>query len=176
MANRKIPCEKCGRQSLMTALNTFVDAVNTMDDKVMVPSRLRDMELRGEMPNSSSIHRLNTTLEENNNNPSPVPFSPRCGEDLYSYYNMINAVKSELITGTKAKTPSDSSLEMEFLSDDSSDDSLSTDPAHKTARAFQYHLQGLFSVLHQLTDTAKYLGDAYEQQVDSGRKPQKFSF
>ncbi|KAL4219770.1 hypothetical protein ACF0H5_020183 [Mactra antiquata] len=182
--NRNI--ENGNSQSLMNVLNKFVEECNAMDDKVMVPSRLRDMEL--------SDLTCNTTSEENNNM-SVLPMSSATGEDLYSYYVMINAVKGELLSGkgpSQAQLPStevglqtsrvgmrvigESDGESDTLSDDCSmDDGASdSDTATKTAEAFRHHLQGLFGLLNQLTDTAKFLGDTYEQQV-GGRKTKKFA-
>ena len=51
-----------GQQSLLTALNRFVTAVNAMDDIVMIPSRLRDLE-------TTAVPEL---AEENNNNDQTV--------------------------------------------------------------------------------------------------------
>ncbi|XP_045201672.2 mid1-interacting protein 1-like [Mercenaria mercenaria] len=172
MANRKHQmCEKCSSQSLMSVLNKFVETVNIMDDKVMVPSRLRDMEL-----NQNS----NMDVTEENNNMSVIPFSSGNGEDLYSHFVMINAVKNELLSGKgplsshRIAGTSESDGESDTLSDDSSDDGA-IDAAGKTAQAFRHHLQGLFGLLHQLSDTAKFLGDAYEEQV-GGKKTKKFTF
>lgn len=156
----------------MTVLNKFVETVNTMDDKVMVPSRLRDMELSQTASGNPA---------EENNNMAVLPFSSGRGEDLYNYYVMINAIKGEILSGNTAKNANTSFLgnglsesdgETDSVSDDSSDEG--TDAARKTAQAFRHHLQGLFGLLHQLTDTAKFLGDAYEEQI-GGRKTKKFA-
>ncbi|XP_060593839.1 mid1-interacting protein 1-like [Ruditapes philippinarum] len=172
MANRKHQmCEKCSSQSLMSVLNKFVETVNIMDEKVMVPSRLRDMQLN-----------QNSNLEptEENNNMAVLPFTSGNGEDLYSYYEMINAVKGELLSGKgplsshRITSLSESDGDSDTLSDDSSDDGVQQDAATKTAQAFRHHLQGLFGLLHQLSDTAKFLGDAYEDQVGV-KKTKKFT-
>lgn len=165
MAGRKLQCENCSKQSLMTVLNNFVEAVNNMDEKVMVPSRLRDMEVL----NPTSID----VSAEENNNLSVMPFTSGRGEDLYSYFLMINAIKSEILSG-KAKNTSCVDSETDSDSSDDGFEDGSTDAARKTAEAFRHHLQGLFGLLHQLTDTAKYLGDAYEEQVGA-RKTKKFA-
>lgn len=171
MANRKHQiCENCNSQSLMSVLNKFVETVNTMDERVMVPSRLRDMELN---PNS------NMEPKEENNNMSVLPFTSQKGEDLYNHFVMINAIKNEILSGKghrsishKTVTETYSDGDSDTLSDDS-DDSTG-DAAGKIAHAFRHHLQGLFGLLHQLTDTAKFLGDAYEDQV-GGKKTKTFS-
>lgn len=158
-------CENCSKQSLMTVLNNFVEAVHVMDEKVMVPSRLRDMEIM-------SQNTIDVTSTEENNNLSVTPISSGRGEDLYSHFLMINAVKNEILSGKSTNSSCDSEIDSDTSSDDGFEDG-STDAAKKTAEAFRHHLQGLFGLLHQLTDTAKYLGEAYEGQVGA-RKSRKF--
>lgn len=165
MAGRKMQCENCSSQSLMTVLNNFVANVNDMNEKVMVPSRLRDME---PTPQGS----IEVTSTEENNNLAVMPMSSGRGEDLYSYFAMINAIKEEILSGKSAHGGCSDTDDSDSSSDDGFEDG-STDAARKTAQAFRHHLQGLFGLLHQLTDTAKYLGDAYEEQVGA-KKSKKF--
>lgn len=161
MAGRKIICENLSNQSLMTALNKFVEVAKSMDSRVMFPSRLRDMGLS---------HCPEQATSEENNNMSVLPFSSsRNGDTLYSYYVMINVIKQEILCGN---VETDMNL-MDGYSVDS-DDSVNSS-AKKTAEAFRHHLQGLSRLLHQLTDTAKLLADTYEDQVGL-RKDKKFSF
>lgn len=163
MANRKHEiCEHCNSQSLMSVLNQFVETVDAMDDKVMVPSRLQHMEL----------------VPQDNNNMALMQVLPTRGDDLYSHFQMINSIKAELLSGrgqrsSHAVVASESDGDTDTMSDDSSDDGTNN-TAGKTAQAFRYHLQSLFGLLHQLTDTANFLGDAYENQV-GGKKTKKFT-
>lgn len=168
MANREHQaCDKCNSQSLMSVLNKFVQAVNAMDDKVMVPSRLRDMELNP---------TTNMETSEENNNLAVLPFSSGRGEDLYSHFEMINAIKNEVLRGKGHRSSTEEIVGLNESDGDS--DTLSEesdgDAAGKIAHTFRHHLQGLFGLLHQLTDTANFLGDAYEEQI-GGKKMKKFT-
>lgn len=172
MDGRKMhQCADYRKQSLMSSLNNFVEAVNTMDKQVMIPSRLRDMDI------TSALQKC----PEENNNMSVVPLSSVQipGEELYNHFVMINAVKREVLSGKGRVSGSGSSsltssdCDMDALSDDSSDDGVNT-TAKRTADAFSYHLQGLFGLLHQMTETAQQLGDVYEDQIGTGKKAKKF--
>lgn len=153
----------------MSVLNQFVETVNVMDDKVMVPSRLQDMEL---------VPHPNIAITEDTNNMALLPVLPTTGDDLYCHYQMINAIKAELLIGKgqhkshAVSVASQSDGDTDTMSDDSSDDGTNN-TAGKTAQAFRYHLSSLFGLLHQLTDTANFLGDAYENQI-GGKKTKKF--
>ncbi|KAK6195595.1 hypothetical protein SNE40_000993 [Patella caerulea] len=130
------------QQSLLSALYKFVQAVKNMDEAVMIPSKLRDME----------VVESTGVLSEENNNKALVPCIP-AGSDLYSFYSMLNAVKHEIISGP--------ARDGEFCElEDNADDS-----SKKTAAAFRHHLQGIFGLLHQLTETANFLSHRYEGEV-----------
>lgn len=156
------------KQSLMSVLNNFVAAVDTMDDRVMIPSRLRDMETGSGRPKIETV--------EENNNMSVLPVSAGRGEDLYNYYVMLNAVKTELMSGKAISTNAEQEREgSEMDSDFSDSDDGVKDTARKTAEAFRHHLQGLFGLLNELTDSAKFLGDVYEDNVSVNKKAKKFA-
>ena len=157
---KELRCEDCNQQSLMNIINKFVGAVDVMDEKIMIPSKLKDM---------SSGSTCVETAEENNNM-DILPIGSQ-GQDLYSHYVMLNTIKKEIVSGNISETGDDGS----DCSGDDSDDS-STDNARATAAAFRHHLQGLFGLLHQLTHTAKYLGEKYENDVGNGKKIKKFVF
>ena len=141
-----------GQQSLLTALNRFVTAVNAMDDIVMIPSRLRDLE-------TTAVPEL---AEENNNNDQTVAVpSIESGMDLYRCFSMLHAIRDEIIDGSR--DDEDQSGASGELSEEDSDDE--TAASRKTANMFRYHLRGLFGLLHQLTATAQYLGSRYERDV-----------
>lgn len=148
-----VSSEQKQEQSLLTVLNKFVQAVNVMDETVMIPSRLKDMEMESAVKNPE--------IKEENNNMAIVPIiNP--GTDLYSFYKMLNTIKKELISGKpgeeeQAVTSSDSE-------DDSAEDDSAEDSSKQTAELFRHHLQGLFSVMNQLTNTAKALTDKYESE------------
>lgn len=70
------------QQSVLSAMDRFVLAVDNMNETVMVPSRLMDM--------SADTKSTTTT------NSSPPPPSSL---DLHAFYTMLNSVKTELIWG-----------------------------------------------------------------------------
>lgn len=143
-----VSSEQKQEQSLLTVLNKFVHAVNVMDETVMIPSRLKDMEMESAVKNPE--------IKEENNNMAIVPIiNP--GTDLYSFYKMLNTIKKELISGKPGEE------EQAVTSSDSEDDSAE-DSSKQTAELFRHHLQGLFSVMNQLTNTAKALTDKYESE------------
>lgn len=155
---KDLRCEDCNKQSIMNIINKFVGAVDAMDEKVMIPSKLKDMP--------SENNSMDTS--EENNNMELLPTSSE-GQDLYSYYVMLNTIKKEIVSGNISEVDDTGSE----CSGDDSDDSY-TDNARATAAAFRHHLQGLFGLLHQLTHTAKFLGEKYENGVGTGKKMKKF--
>lgn len=142
--------------SLLTAIHRFVQAVDTMDDTVMIPCRLRDIPVDG----------INLSEENNNTTTTKavVPAVPVSG-DLYHFYSMLQAIRKEIVAGPSSEEDDDDScLSCET---DSSDDNGNNESenAKKTATAFRYHLRGLFGLLHQMTETAKYLSSRYETEI-----------
>lgn len=78
----------CSQQSILTAMDRFVKSVNNMDSTVLVPSKLRDMEL---------AHVSNSNA---NNNKMAMRIPMLLGRtDLHSFYLMLNDVKKELMWG-----------------------------------------------------------------------------
>ncbi|XP_050043506.1 mid1-interacting protein 1A [Dermacentor andersoni] len=165
----------CSQQSILSAMDRFVRSVNNMDATVLVPSRLRDMDLTDKAGRAPPANLMQT--------------------DLYSFYNMLNDVKNELLWGPSAaatsavvpltgallrpppkhtRQPSDDSLgSTGSTSDTDSDvDSVVTDrdgleQSLHLAAAFRHHLQGLHAILHQLADSADYLACRYQEEVDA---------
>lgn len=76
----------CSQQSILSAMNRFVASVNNMDATVLVPSKLRDME----------IAALRAP-------PRLIP-SALANTDLHSFYQMLNDVKKELLWGGQGGT------------------------------------------------------------------------
>ena len=157
---RSLKCTDCDKQSLMNTINKFLGAVSVMDEKVMIPSKLKDM----------SLDSNSTVNAEENNNVALLPMGSQ-GQDLYSHYVMLNTIKKEILSGNVSESDDMGSE----CSGDDSDDSY-TDNARETAAAFRHHLQGLFGLLHQLTHSAKFLGEKYEGDVGTGKKIKKFVF
>jgi len=152
--SRSISAES--QQSLLTALNRFVKAVENMDDTVMIPCKLRDIP----------IESLPNILEENNNSKAVIPAHHLNG-DLYHFYAMLQALRSEIIAGPQSQS------EEEVCDNDEISTDRDQDPIHesarKTASTFRFHLQGLFGLLHQMTETAKFLSSRYETEVTSAQ-------
>jgi hypothetical protein len=119
-----------------------------MDDAVMIPCRLRDIPVDTvAIPN----------VREVNNNKAVIP-SVHLSGDLYQFYVMLHAIRSEITAGPNIEE------EVNNMADDQASES---DNARKTASSFRYHLRGLFGVLHQMTETAKMLSSRYEREVSS---------
>ncbi|XP_054167425.1 mid1-interacting protein 1-like [Oppia nitens] len=177
----------CSQQSILSAMDRFVKAVNNMDSTVLVPSKLRDMD----MASSAKTNRC-----------PPIP-PTLANTDLHSFYLMLNDVKKELLWGPASqhntnlmafngrtsprdlkhvRQPSDDSLgslgstvgsSSSDQDTDSEADSLMTDrdsiDEHTShlAAAFRHHLQGLHTILHQLADSADYLSSRYQEDIDA---------
>lgn len=208
----------CSQQSIFSAMDRFVKAVNNVSATVLVPSKLRDMDI----PGRKVSRRIPPAL---------------ANTDLYSFYVMIHDVKKELLWGPATgvvlaaatsmpatssgrstprtstvtapasflmehqqqmilqkqqqlqqnqvhhRQPSDDSLRSLGSTASSSDpdtdseaDSLLTDrmtdresmDEHTShlATAFRNHLQGLHTILHQLSDSADYLSVRYQEEID----------
>uniref|UniRef100_V5HK21 Putative thyroid hormone-inducible hepatic protein spot 14 n=1 Tax=Ixodes ricinus TaxID=34613 RepID=V5HK21_IXORI len=176
-ASRNEDSFTCSQQSILSAMDRFVKSVNNMDATVLVPSRLRDMDLTDKAGRAPPANLTHT--------------------DLYSFYNMLNDVKNELLWGPSTaatsaaipltgalmrpppkhtRQPSDDSLgSTGSTSDTDSDvDSVVTDRGADSlehslhlAAAFRHHLQGLHAILHQLADSAGYLACRYQEEVDA---------
>lgn len=70
----------CSNQSIFSAMDRFVKAVNNVSSTVLVPSKLRDMEI----PGRKVSRRIPPVL---------------ANTDLYSFYVMLHDVKKELLWG-----------------------------------------------------------------------------
>uniref|UniRef100_A0A4D5R910 Mid1-interacting protein 1-B n=1 Tax=Scolopendra viridis TaxID=118503 RepID=A0A4D5R910_SCOVI len=164
------------QQSILSAMDRFVHAVNNMDDTIMVPSRLMDMTMASDVP------------------PKNGPDAPRTdvNSDLFGFYNMLNSVKNELIWGPADSSHSNNSnkdstkntdmlsrrmstVSLHSYSDSDVESESSTDfdsgvdfdeHSLQVASAFRQHLTGLYQALHQLTDAANYLTTRYQEEVD----------
>uniref|UniRef100_T1J4R9 Mid1-interacting protein 1 n=1 Tax=Strigamia maritima TaxID=126957 RepID=T1J4R9_STRMM len=165
------------QQSILSAMDRFVQAVNNMDDTIMVPSRLLDMPYESD----------GTSTGETTVVPRAV-----MNTDLYSFYNMLNSIKTELIwgaangspagpkasasttNGKKAQARRASTISLHSCSDSDMESESSTEfdsglefdeQSVRIANAFRQHLSGLFHSLHQLTESANYLTSRYQEVV-----------
>ncbi|XP_076306283.1 uncharacterized protein LOC143222939 [Tachypleus tridentatus] len=181
------------KQSVLSAMDRFVKSVKIMDATVLVPSRLKDMDINSE-----------------NTEKNPPPIDLLFKTDLFSFYSMLHDVKNELLWGPSSTPASDTSARMIHIRSSSAlglqrpiqseennialgstgstsdTDSLADSEmdsigllAHdqnvrtvgaQTARlasSFRYHLQGLQTILNQLSDSADYLSSRYQEEVGS---------
>ncbi|CAL4091085.1 unnamed protein product [Meganyctiphanes norvegica] len=184
-------------QSVLCDMNRFIKSVNNMNETVMVPSRLLDIEVKSN---------------------SKVPVMLRGGGDPYTFYNVLNSVKNDLIWGPTSNddeededdlsssssssaltsgtswsdpnTPTTtnnnlkrhvrrqstlSNISMISTSDAESDGSTvsdggdsGVDPEDSTeavTATLRNHLIGLQSCLTHLTNTASYITERYQEEV-----------
>ncbi|GFO48823.1 mid1-interacting protein 1a [Plakobranchus ocellatus] len=144
-----------GQQSLLNAIKNFVQAVDTMDETVMIPCRLRDIPV-----DNSSV--AVSTSPEVNNNKAVIP-TYQVNGDLYNFYAMLHAIRKEITVGPNLNDEES----IENSDENMNENDPSNENARKTAAAFRYHLRGLFGLLHQMTETAKVLSSRYEKEVSS---------
>ncbi|XP_013793064.1 mid1-interacting protein 1-B-like [Limulus polyphemus] len=177
----------CSQQSILSAMDRFVNSVTNMDSTVLVPSRLRDMEIDG-----------------GNVEKRPPPSLPKT--DLFSFYCVLNDIKNELLwgpatsgtslssavcgtVGQQSNQPTKLTRDVSEVSaavcngsctsdsDSQADneiDCVITDPNAHLATAYRYHLQGLQTILHQLADSADFLSSRYQEEVDASFLQSKF--
>lgn len=176
-------------------INNFIDSVNQMNQIVLIPSKLRDIEVD----------------PTNFNTKSCVP--PRT--DLYYYYNLLNSIKNNITTGTftgfnsfnennnvivnhdepqqqrktlirqnseesnlssmtsyngsGSSSPSQSSpsTPCSSVNFDSGDWTSNEDRTSQLTSALMQHLHSLYSILSYFTNAAEYIGQKYQREVES---------
>lgn len=176
-------------QSILGVMKNFIEAVNDMDETVLIPSRLMDMQpdttTNSTTTTKDSTKPTTTTSEGSKNS---VVSSTQPPPNLHAYYTMLKAVKTELVRG-----PSQSDDDEDNLSDldnasDSGTEELIVEGAPEspdqkqlsqaTARAFREHLNGLFNVLEQLTGMTQSLTSKYQTELGDHQsciRPKAFS-
>jgi hypothetical protein len=150
--------------SILATMETFVRVIDEMHDTILIPSKLRDMELgvcNSSSGSSSSVMALVPQQQGGAAQPPP---------DLLAYYNTLSAIKTELVNGQSSEDDSDSDSDCD--SDSGKGAGEEKEPAFQAAAAFRHHLQGLFGVLQQLTGTAKLLTTRYQEEIgEAGAGP-----
>ena len=141
--SRNMRADEIGPQSLLSAMNKFVEAVNTMDETVMIPSRLRDI----------TLDQKDGLTQGENGSKALIQASRIQNSDLYGFYQMLNAVRTELVRGPSHP----------FDSDD--ENSEENEESKKVAAAFRHHITGLYTVLKQMTDSANHLTTKYNAEI-----------
>jgi len=184
-------------QSVLCDMNKFIKTVNNMNETVMVPSRLLDIEIKSN---------------------SKVPVMLRGGGDPYTFFNVINSVKNDLIWGPtsnddeddhddlsssssssainsgtswsdpstptstnnnhkrhvrRQSTLSNISMNSSDIESDSSnvseggDSGCDTEDSTEAVTAtLRNHLVGLQTCLAHLTNTASYITERYQEEVN----------
>ena len=154
-------------QSLSTTMNKFVHAVEEMDRTIMIPSKLQDIDFPGVQLPSQNGQAGN----DNNNTVSSDGIvtlnsgmvQGKC--DLFTCYKMLNAVRSEL-GGSQCCHPTTGGASFLSTPDEEEDTVQEKDEqCEQVAAAFRHHLQGLFSVLHQLTMAADTVKGKYQEEL-----------
>ena len=158
-----IPLEReMGSESMLTAMHRFVEAVNQMDDTILVPSRLKDIPveklgINGTVGNKAVVPSLGL---------DPTDHMTSAKGDLFSFYTMLNAVKTELVRGTRPDEDDDS--EPAFQHGCGGTTTATDEHSQRVARQFRQHISGLFKVLTQMTETANYLSVRYQEELNMG--------
>ncbi|XP_077437164.1 mid1-interacting protein 1A-like [Vanacampus margaritifer] len=139
------------KNSLMTCMNGFIGAVNTMDQTVLVPSLLRDIPL----DEHTEMGHIKSDVDEG---------------DLYAYYHLLKSLRGDIEWGVKTaegkpltRTNSSSSTSSSSMSSSEEDEEDENDS--NLEKQLQYHLTGLQGVLSKLTVQANSLTSCYKQRV-----------
>ncbi|KAL4656513.1 mid1-interacting protein 1-B-like [Arapaima gigas] len=141
------------KNSLFTAMNRFIGAVNNMDQTVMVPSLLRDMPLE-EDKNMSPIAPTNGSATYFYNG------------DMYSYYVLLKSIRNDIEWGVlqaddrRKDKVGITGLEISRIEPEVEDEDLE--------KLFHFHLNGLHTVLSKLTRKANTLTNRYKQEIGIG--------
>lgn len=188
-------------QSILCAMDRFVKAVNHMNETVMVPCRLLDVNV-------------------DSSNPEKVPSMMRGNNNPYSLYNVLNSLKNDLIWGptsnddddnengavpspfvnntrwsdsgpastttdnvkghfrrqstlstiSMASSTSDGESEVGCDGSEGGDSGLEAEEgceANNVMDSLRNHLVGLNVCLNSLTDTASYITDRYQDEVNA---------
>lgn len=172
-------------QSILGVMKNFIEAVNDMDETVLIPSRLMDMQ-PDVTTTKDSTKPTTATSEESKNS---VVSSTQPPPNLHAYYTMLKAVKTELVRGPSQSDDDEDNLSEDLdNASDSGTEELVTEGAPEspdqkqlsqaTARAFREHLNGLFNVLEQLTGMTQSLTSKYQTELGDHQsciRPKAFS-
>lgn len=165
------PEVECSPTSILGAMDRFVKSVQDLDSTVMLSSKLRDLDVEG------------------GKTPEPV----KTAIDLVAFHDMLSTAKNQLIWGVNSDRTSQPSVgsklfqkpsvrsaarathrssltESESDSDSGCDDRLNGMAANVSALPIEaqlsHHLNGLHTVLEQLTICSDFLSERYQQQIE----------
>lgn len=147
-------------QSVLCDMNKFIKTVNNMNETVMVPSRLLDIEIKSN---------------------SKVPVMLRGGGDPYTFFNVINSVKNDLIWGPTSND--DDEDDQDDLSSSSSSSAINSgtswsDPSTPTSTTNNNNLkrhvrrQSTLSNISMTSSDIESDGSNVSEGGDSGVDPE----
>ncbi|GAB6029219.1 hypothetical protein CHUAL_004987 [Chamberlinius hualienensis] len=162
------------RQSVICAMDRFVDAIDTMNDTILIPARLMDIACEDEQFNDIGY------------------------DNYYHCYNMLNTIKTELLWGgggshnggeaqlvpsssnrrrlsiTSSISFSDSDADSDSVISESSTSSSTSATSSSSVsmlspetiiRNLRHHLFGLSDALNRLADSAIALTCKYQEEI-----------
>lgn len=182
-------------QSIMKAIEKFVQAVQEMDETILVPCRLMDLQV-GDATDTVGVKSSKRVGERERDGLHST--------DLHSLYTLVNLVKTELLWGANEQPPeeeqhthvtstaikthirrpstasmasmnsagstisdTDSEVGIENDSGIEGETESTTKPSYtqKVEESFRRHLYGLHRSLEQMTDAAGYLTKRYQNEI-----------
>lgn len=140
------------KNSLFNAMNRFIGAVNNMDQTVMVPSLLRDVPLEEE----KDVNPLRTTT-----NGSATYYEDA---DMYGDYVALKSIRNDIEWGVVQMEE----RRKEKLGVGALETTRVEAGEEDLEKLFHFHLNGLHTVLSQLTRKANTLTNRYKQEIGIG--------
>lgn len=180
-------------QSIMKAIEKFVQAVQEMDETILVPCRLLDLQV-GDATDTVGVKSSKRGGDRDGLHST----------DLHSLYSLVNLVKTELLWGANEQPPeeeqqthvtspaikthirrpstasmasmnsagstisdTDSEVGIENDSGIEGETDSTTKPSYtqKVEESFRRHLYGLHRSLEQMTEAACYLTKRYQNEI-----------
>lgn len=133
------------KKSLFNAMNSFIFAVNNMDQTVMVPSLLRDVPL-DDTQNVKGANGNNATYFHQDG-------------DMYSSYVLLKSIRNDIEWGV---------LQGDELRKENGGDTKVSWPeaeGNDLEKQLHFHLNGLHTVLSKLTRKANTLTTRYKEEI-----------
>lgn len=151
------------KNSLFNAMNSFIGAVNNMDQTILLPSVLRDVPLNED----SQLSSLKSDEDEG---------------DMYSYYQLLKSIRRDIEWGVRRATADEMPKDRMKVTRCNSSMSISSNSSISSSSSeeeeeeededlqsqFQYHLTGLQGVLSKLTEQANTLTNRYNKELGIG--------
>lgn len=190
--------KECAAQSLVKALDTFLQEVQEMRDVIMVPNRLRGVpmpKMVAKDPENGLRHPRVSAATKNGHSIADamalLPVGPRAllpyGVNGFiateGYLRNGEKSSNQLQTSDKITWPEDlfrryrviQALRKELMTDRRTssgvcdDDENDDEQTRILVARFRQYLSGLFEILDQLTDMAKHLSKWYQEEVNGDR-------